>query len=116
MNFNKVIIGGNITKDPELKTVGDTSLCNISVAINRNYKNNSGEVVEQTTFVDATCWGRTAENVAKYMTKGSPVLIEGELTTQKWEDKTTGKQRSKLSVKANIVQFLGTKKAEDGEF
>ena len=111
-NYNKVVLMGNITKTPEIKSVGDTSVCNITIAINRNFKSKDGEDKKQVTFVDVACWGKTAENVAKYLDKGSPILVDGELQSQNWIDKESGGKRSKLVVRANVVQFIGTKKSE----
>ena len=109
-SFNKVVLMGNLTKKPELREVGDSQVCNMSMAINKSYINKqTDEKVNKVTFVEISAWGKTAENAAKYLDKGSPVLIEGSLQMQTWKDKTSGGNRSKLSVRAVSVQFLGSK-------
>jgi len=107
---------GNLTRDPELKTVnGKSSVLEIGLAINRTIKSDNGESREEVTFVDVTVWGRTAENVAKYLKKGSSALVEGRLQFDSWQDKATGQNRSKLRVVADSVQFLSSPKDAGGE-
>jgi len=104
-NFNKVIIVGNITRDIELRyTPSGTAVADITVAVNEKRKDQ-----ETTAFVDCTMWDKTAENCAEYLGKGSPILVEGRLQQDNWEDKETGKKRSKLKVVASNVQFLSNK-------
>ena len=108
-NFNKVILVGNLTRDPELRyTPKGMAIAKIGMAINRNWTSESGEKKEEVTFVDVDIFGRTAENVAQYMRKGRPILIEGRLRLDQWDDKQTGQKRSKLGVVAETVQFLGS--------
>lgn len=107
--MNKVIIVGNITRDIELRQAGDSHVADLGVAVNKRYKNKSGETVENTVFVDVTVWGAQAENSAKYLNKGSKVLVEGELKMETWVDKESGKNRSKLGVNGLSVQFLDSK-------
>jgi len=108
--FNKVILMGNMTRDPELKyTQNGVALCKFGLAMNRKFKDQSGADREETCFVDVTAWKKTAELVSNYLSKGSQCLIEGELITEEWQDKTTGKNRSKLSVRAVNVRFVGSK-------
>jgi len=108
-NFNKVIIAGNLTRDPELRyTPKGTAIAKIGLAINRVWTNEAGEKKEDVTFVDVEVWGRTAENVGQYMRKGRPILIEGRLKLDQWDDKQTGQKKSRLGVVAETVQFLGS--------
>lgn len=113
-SFNKVILMGNLTRDPELRyTPKGTPIAKIGLAVNRVWKTESGEQREEVTFVDVDIFGRTAENVGQYMRKGRPILIEGRLRLDQWDDKNTGQKRSKLSVVADTVQFLGSRDDRD---
>ena len=106
--FNRVILMGNITTEIELRsTQGGTAVCDVSLAVNDRRKNQAGEWVEDTTFVDVTLWGRTAEVAAEYLGKGSPVLIEGRLKLDTWE--ADGQKRSKLKVVGERMQMIGSK-------
>src|SRR6185369_14188233 len=108
-SFNKVILVGNLTRDPELRyTPKGTAIAKIGLAVNRVWTNEAGEKKEEVTFVDVDVFGRTAENVGQYMRKGRPILIEGRLKLDQWDDKATGAKRSKLGVVAETVQFLGS--------
>ncbi len=108
-SFNKVILMGNLTRDPELRyTPKGTAIAKIGVAVNRVWTNEAGEKKEEVTFVDVDVFGRTAENVGQYMRKGRPILIEGRLRLDQWEDKQTGQKKSRLGVVAETVQFLGS--------
>jgi single-strand DNA-binding protein len=108
-SFNKVILMGNLTRDPELRyTPKGMAIAKIGLAVNRVWKNEAGESKEEVTFVDVDVFGRTAENVGQYMRKGSPILIEGRLRLDTWDDKQTNQKRSKLGVVAETVQFLGS--------
>jgi len=108
-SFNKVILVGNLTRDPELRyTPKGTAIAKFGLAVNRVWTNEAGEKKEEVTFVDIDVFGRTAENVAQYMRKGSPLLVEGRLRLDQWDDKQTGQKRSKLGVVGEIVQFLGS--------
>jgi len=108
-SFNKVILVGNLTRDPELRyTPKGTAIAKIGLAVNRVWTNEAGEKKEEVTFVDVDVFGRTAENVGQYMRKGRPILIEGRLKLDQWDDKQTGQKRSKLGVVAETVQFLGS--------
>lgn len=114
-NLNKVQLIGNLTRDPELRyTPKGTAVAEISIAINRVWNNDAGEKQEETTFVDVTLWGRQAELAQQYLGKGQPVYIEGRLQLESWDDKETGKKRSKLKVVGESMQFLGTK-GDSGE-
>src|ERR1044071_6596379 len=100
-SFNKVILVGNLTRDPELRyTPKGMAIAKIGLAVNRVWTNEAGEKKEEVTFVDVDVFGRTAENVGQYMRKGRPILIEGRLRLDQWDDKQTGQKRSKLGVVA----------------
>lgn len=108
-SFNKVILVGNLTRDPELRyTPKGTAIAKLGLAVNRVWTNESGEKKEEVTFVDVDVFGRTAENVGQYMRKGRPILVEGRLRLEQWDDKQTGQKRSRLGVVAETVQFLGS--------
>ena len=106
-NFNKVLLVGNLTRDPELKhTPSNQAVAQIGLAVNRQYNTKDGEKREETTFVDCEAWGRTAEVMSQYLSKGRPVLVEGRLKLDQWQDKD-GNNRSKLKVVIENFQFLG---------
>ena len=97
-SFNKVILMGNLTRDPELRyTPKGTAIAKIGLAVNRVWTNEAGEKKEEVTFVDVEVFGRTAENIGQYMRKGRPILIEGRLKLDQWDDKQTGQKRSGLA-------------------
>ena len=105
-NLNKVMLIGNLTRDPELRyTPKGTAVAELGMAINRVRTNDQGQRQEDTTFVDVTLWGRTAEVASQFLSKGSPVLIEGRLKFDTWEK--DGQKRSKLSVVGERMQMLG---------
>ncbi len=109
-NFNKVILIGNLTRDPELRvTPSGTSICKFGLAVNRNYTTQDGEKREETTFVDIDAFGKPAEIISKYMAKGRSILVEGRLKLDQWEDKNTGDKRSRLGVVCENFQFLGSR-------
>src|SRR4029079_12520311 len=115
-SYNKVILVGNLTRDPELRyTPKGMAIAKIGLAVNRNWTSEGGEKKEEVTFVDVDIFGRTAENVAQYMKKGRPILIEGRLRLDQWDDKQTGQKRSKLGVVGEVVQFLGSPTGGGGE-
>src|SRR6478736_990177 len=108
-SYNKVLLMGNLTRDPELRyTPKGTAIAKIGLAVNRVWTTDTGEKKEEVTFVDVDIFGRTAENVGQYMRKGRPIMIEGRLKLDQWDDKQTGQKRSKLGVVAETVQFLGS--------
>jgi single-strand DNA-binding protein len=108
--FNKVIIAGNLTRDPQVRFLSnEKAVAEFGLAINRKIKTADGQVKDETVFVDCEAWGRTAELVGQYLTKGRAALIEGRLKFDSWEDKASGQKRSKLKVVADTVQFLGDK-------
>jgi single-strand DNA-binding protein len=108
VNLNKVMIAGNLTRDPELRhTAGNTSVCNFGVAVNRKWRDSNGETKEEVTFVDVAAWGKTGEAIAQYLAKGKPIYIEGRLKLDQWEK--DGQRHQKLSVVAESFQFVGPK-------
>jgi single-strand DNA-binding protein len=110
-NVNKVILIGNLTRDPEIKyTPKGTAVAELGLAINRFIPASDGqEKREETTFIDVTLWGRTAEVASEYAKKGQPIYVEGRLQLDSWEDKTSGQKRSKLKVVGENIQLLGSK-------
>lgn len=107
-SFNKVVLLGNVTRDPELRYISSgTAVTEIGLAVNDRRKTASGEWVEETTFVDVTLWGRTAEIAGEYVTKGAPLMIEGRLKLDTWEK--DGKKNSKLRVVGEKMVLLGSK-------
>src|SRR4051812_6458262 len=114
-NFNKVILAGNLTRDPEVRyTPKGLAITKIGLAINRTWKNEAGETKEEATFVDVDAFGRTAELIAQYLKKGSPILIEGRLKLDQWDDKQTGQKRSRLGVTLETFQFLDSGRGAAG--
>lgn len=108
-NYNRVILLGNLTRDPELRyTPSGTAVADVGLAVKDRYKNSSGEWVEEPIFVDVTLWARTAEVAGEYLSKGSPVLIEGRLKLDTWEG-SDGQKRSKLKVVCERMQMLGAR-------
>ena len=106
MNLNKVMIAGNLTRDPELRyTPKGTAVAELGLAINRVFSDDQGVKKEDATFVDVTLWGRTAEIAQQYLHKGSPVFIEGRLQLDTWEDKGSGQKRSRLRVVGENMQL-----------
>ena len=106
-SFNRVILAGNLTRDPECRYIpSGTAVSDVGLAVNDRRKTPSGEWVDETTFVDITLWGRPAEVVAEFCTKGSPLLVEGRLKLDTWE--TEGQKRSKLKVVGERIQLLGS--------
>lgn len=114
-SFNKVMLMGNLTRDPEIKyTPKGTAIADIGLAVNRNYTTESGEKREEVTFVDVTLWGRVAEIVGEYCKKGRPLFVEGRLQLDTWDDKQTGQKRSKLKVIGENIQLLGSRDGGGG--
>ena len=114
-SFNKVILLGNLTRDPEVRyTPKGTAVTELGMAVNRVYTAENGEKREETTFVDVTLWGRTAEIAGEYLKKGRPVFIEGRLQLDTWDDKTSGQKRSKLKVVGEGLQLIGSRPGAGG--
>ncbi|RMH28370.1 MAG: single-stranded DNA-binding protein [Planctomycetota bacterium] len=114
-NLNKVLLMGNLTRDVEIRhTSGNSAVANFGLAVNRRYRTQSGEQREETTFIDCEAWGRTAEVMGQYLSKGRPVFIEGRLKLDQWEDKNGGGKRSKLSVVVESFQFIDSREGGGG--
>lgn len=114
-NLNKVMLMGNLTRDPEIKyTPKGTAIANFGIAVNRNYTTEGGEKREEVTFIDLEAFGRTAEIIGEYFKKGRPIYIEGRLKLDSWDDKTTGKKMSKLRVVVDSFEFLGSREGGGG--
>src|ERR1019366_1148509 len=114
-SFNKVILVGNLTRDPELRyTPKGLAIAKLGLAVNRVWKNEAGENKEEVTFVDIDAFGKQAETIGQYLKKGRPILIEGRLRLDQWDDKQTGQKRSRLGVVAETVQFLGSPAGAEG--
>ena len=114
-SFNKVILAGNLTRDPELRyTPKGTAVTGFSLAVSRNWKTESGESKEEVSFIEIEAWGRQGEVIAQYMRKGRPFLVEGRLKQDTWEDKTTNKKMSKLKVVLESFSFIDSKGPEGG--
>lgn len=108
-NLNKVMLMGNLTRDPELRhTPNNNAVCNVGLAVNRQWRSKEGEQQEETTFVDCEAWGRTAEIINQYLKKGRPIYVEGRLRLDQWQDKEGG-NRSKLKVVIDNFQFIDSK-------
>ena len=115
-SLNKVLLIGNLTRDPELKhTAGNQALANFGIAVNRRFRTASGENREEVAFIDCEAWGRTAENIGKFFSKGRPIFIEGRLKLDTWEDRKDGSKRSKLKVVVESFQFVDSKKDSGGD-
>src|SRR5581483_9704233 len=116
-NFNKVIIAGNLTRDPELRyTPKGTAVARITLAVNRTYTAaEGGEKKEEVSFVDVDVWGRQAEVISQYMKKGRPLLVEGRLKQDTWEDKNTKQKQSKLKVVLESFSFIDSGGNRGGE-
>ena len=113
-SYNKVMLIGNLTRDPEVRyTPKGSAVCDIGLAVNRVYTSDSGEKVEEVTFVDVVLWSKMAELAGKYLHKGRPVFIEGRLQMDSWEDKATGQKRTRLRVVGEQMQFLGSPQGGD---
>jgi single-strand DNA-binding protein len=107
-NLNKVLLIGNLTRDPELRyTPGGTAVASFGLAMNRKFRSSAGEDREETCFVEVNSFGRQAEVISEYMSKGRSIFVEGRLHLDQWEDKQSGAKRSKLTVTAENFQFLG---------
>jgi single-strand DNA-binding protein len=114
-SFNKVIIAGNLTRDPEIKyTPQGKAVARISLAVNRSWTTEGGEKKEEVTFVDVDAWGKQAEVISQYLKKGRPLLVEGRLKMDTWEDKNTGQKQSKLKVVLESFSFMDSKGGEAG--
>lgn len=115
-SLNKVILIGNLTRDPEVRfTPKGTAVCDVSIAVNRKWRDEQSNTQEEVTYVEIAVWGKTAENCGQYLKKGSSACFEGRLQLETWDDKTTGQKRSKIKVVAEQVQFLSSPNREGGQ-
>ncbi len=120
-DMNKVFLAGRLTRDPELRYIpSGTAVCELGLAVSRKYRTKEGEQREETLFINVTCWGKTAEFVGENFHKGRPIVVEGRLKSDEWEDKNTGQKRTSIEVTADRVQSLdwedrGTAKASKPE-
>ncbi len=113
--FSKAIITGNLTRDPELRTTPNgASVCSFSVAVNRTYRDASGEQKEDVSFIDCSAWGKLGEMINQYAKKGSGVLVSGRLDQRSWEDKATGQKRSRVEIVAEDFNFTGAARDNAG--
>ena len=113
MSFNRIILVGNLGRDPELRyTAQGTPVCSFSMATNERRKDKTGEMQDQTTWFRVTLWGRQAETASQYLTKGRPVYIEGRLRVEEWTDRD-GKPRHTLEVHATDMQFIGGARSDE---
>jgi single-strand DNA-binding protein len=114
-SFNKVILVGNLTRDPEVRyTPKGSAVADVGIAVNRQYTLENGDKREEVMFVDVTFWGRTAEIAGEYLKKGRSILIEGRLQMDTWDDKQSGQKRSKLKVVGEMMQMLGSRPGGGG--
>jgi single-strand DNA-binding protein len=114
-SFNKVILIGNLTRDPELRyTPKGTAIAKIALAVNRTWRTETGETKEEVTYVDIDAFGKQAETLGQYMKKGRPIMVEGRLRLDTWEDKQTNQKRSRLGVVMESFQFLDFNRAAEG--
>lgn len=114
-SFNKVILMGNLTRDPEVRyTASNMAIAKIGLAVNRKYRTADGQMKEDVLFVDCDAFGKTAEAIGKFLTKGRPIFIEGQLRLDQWQDKTSGENRSKLKVVIDTFQFIDSKPGGGG--
>ncbi|MCF7848587.1 MAG: single-stranded DNA-binding protein [Kiritimatiellales bacterium] len=115
-SYNRVMLMGNLTHNPEIRyTPSGTAVADLRMAMNESYKNKAGETVESTCYVDVVVWGRQAETSSEYLHKGSPVFVEGRLQLDQWENQQ-GEKRSKLRVRADRVQSMGSPGQKGTEF
>ena len=115
-SFNKVILVGNLTRDPEIRyTPKGSAVADIALAVNRNYTLETGEKREEVTYVDVVLWARLAEIAGEYLKKGRSVLIEGRLQMDTWDDKQSGQKRTKIRVVGETMQMLGSRTGAGGE-
>lgn len=111
-DFNKVLLMGNLTRDPEVRYGSGTernAVCKFGLAVNRRWRNANGDQQEEVTFVDVVVFGRQGDTCGQYLSKGRPVFVEGRLSLSSWEDRETGQKRSRLEVVGERVQFLGSR-------
>ena len=112
VSFNKVILLGNLTRDPEVRyTPGGTAVASFAIAVNRRYKQGE-ETKDEVSYIDIVVFGKTAENCGQYLNKGDGILVDGRLQQRRWDDKETGQKRSKVEVVAQTVNFMPKRSAQ----
>lgn len=116
-SFNKVILIGNLTRDPELRYLpNNTAVCDLGLAVNDRFKNKTtNQYEDRPNFIDCSAFGKTAEKIGEYFTKGRPIFIEGKLRFEQWDDRTSGQKRSKLKVVIDSWQFVDSKDGGGGQ-
>lgn len=113
--FNKVILMGNLTRDPENRTTsGGQNVTNFSLAVNRSWKSADGTQQEQVSFINCVAWGKTGEIISQYVSKGNPLLVSGRLDQRSWDDKDSGQKRSTVEVVVEDFNFIGSGRNSDG--
>ena len=113
--FSKAIITGNLTRDPELRTTPNgASVCSFSVAVNRTFKDSTGDQKEDVSYIDCSAWGRLGEMINQYAKKGSGVLVSGRLDQRSWEDKNGGGKRSRVEIVVEDFNFIGAPRSDSG--
>jgi single-strand DNA-binding protein len=113
--YNRVIIAGNLTRDPEMRyTPKGTAVARFTLAVNRTYATETGEKKEEVSFIDVDAWGRQGEVIAQYMKKGRPLLVEGRLKQDTWEDKNTHQKQTKLKVVLDAFTFIDSNRGDSG--
>ena len=106
--FSKAIVAGNIVRDPEMRTTGSGSqVCSFALAVNRSYRDSSGNQQDQVSYLDCVAWGKSAEVICQYVHKGSGLLVSGRLEQRSWEDKTSGQKRSRTEIVVEDFSFIG---------
>lgn len=106
--FSKVILAGNMTRDPEMRaTTTGSQACNFTIAVNRVYKGSDGNMQEQVSYIDCVAWGKPGETIAQYTRKGSSIIVSGRLDQRSWEDKNSGQRRSRIEVVVEDFSFIG---------
>ena len=112
-DLNKVFLAGRLTRNPTLRYIpSGTAVCELGLAVTRKYTPKDGEPREETLFINVTCWGKTAEYVGENFSKGRPIMVEGRLKSDEWEDKNTGQKRTKIEITADRVQALDWEKRD----
>ncbi|MGL1900593.1 MAG: single-stranded DNA-binding protein [Fibrobacterales bacterium] len=112
--LNKVMLIGNLGRDPEVRMAGESKVANFSIAVTEKFKGRDGQQQEKTEWVNIVFWGRQAEICEQYLRKGSPIYIEGKLETRSWDDKTTGEKKFRTEVRGIVMQMLGSKGESSG--
>lgn len=112
--FASITVMGNMTRDPEVRAVGQDSVTSFAIAVNKSWKNKDGEKQEKVAFIDCSAWGKTGEVIAQFFTKGKPIVVQGEVEQDNWET-DAGEKRSKLKVRVDRFHFVPDGKKEDGD-